>query len=111
MAKLQRGIHKHVKGYPRVSAGPLRHQLVHRIVAAAMLGRPLKPDEEVHYRDGNKLNFSHENLMVLGSKDHGWVSAKQASFMRRKDAQLKKEFDEFMDEKHAEQVEARQPQG
>lgn len=34
--------------------------------------------------------------MVLGAVDHGWVSAKQAWYMRELDVKLKQEWDEFM---------------
>lgn len=87
---------KTTKGYPRVCAGPLRYEYFHRIVAAALIGRELKKDEEVHHRDNNKLNFRWSNLMVLGNHDHGWVSAKQAWFMRQKDKREKAEWDAFM---------------
>lgn len=87
---------KTTKRYPRVTAGPLRHQYVHRIVAAALLGRDLKRDEEVHHKDGDRRNFHWKNLMVLGAYDHGWVSAKQAWYMREFDVKLKKEWDDFM---------------
>lgn len=100
--RFKTGTHKSQKGYPRVSAGPLRNQYVHRIVAEAMLGRPLKDDEEVHHKDGDKKNFHPSNLMVLGQSDHGWVSAKQAFYMRVKDGKLKAEWDEFMEQKHQE---------
>src|SRR6185312_9268458 len=53
------------KGYPRISAGPMRGQRLHRIIAAAKLGRPLRPDEDVHHLDGDKLNFAPGNLQVL----------------------------------------------
>lgn len=89
--------HKNKKRYPRVTAGPLRDQRIHRVVAAALLGRDLRRDEEVHHKDGNRLNFKWDNLLVLGNKDHGWVSAKQAWYMRELDVKLKKEWDEFMD--------------
>lgn len=35
---------------------------------------------------------------MLGEKDHGWVSAKQAYFMNNRDEKEKKAFDEFMAE-------------
>lgn len=35
--------------------------------------------------------------MVLGSLDHGWVSAKQAWYMRELDVRLKKQWDDFME--------------
>ena len=45
-------------------------QLEHRLVAAAMMGRPLSPKEVVHHRDGNKSNNAPENLEVLPSQGH-----------------------------------------
>jgi hypothetical protein len=96
---------KTTKGYPRVTAGPLRHQYVHRIVAAAIIGRDLKKDEQVDHRDRNRLNFHFSNLIVRGEKDHGWVSAKQAYFMDHiKEVADKKEWDEFMAEEDAKRV-------
>lgn len=85
------------KGYLRISSGPLRYRYVHRIVAEALLGRALARDEEVHHRNGNKKDPSWSNLIVWGTKDHGWVSAKQVWYMRELDVKLKKEWDEFMD--------------
>lgn len=90
--------YKTTKGYPRVTAGPLRNQYVHRVVAAAMLGRELRKDEEVHHRDGDRRNFWFSNLLVLGSTDHGWVSAKQAHFMRTLDAIEKDAWEKYMTE-------------
>ena len=87
---------KTTKRYPRVTAGPLRHKYVHRIVAAALLGRELERSEEVHHKDHDRRNFNWDNLMVLGAVDHGWVSAKQAWYMRELDVKLKQEWDEFM---------------
>jgi hypothetical protein len=94
---------KTTKRYPRVTAGPLRHQYVHRIVAAAMVGRALTKDEEVNHKDQDRRNFWFENLFILGSQDHGWVSAKQSHFMRHRDEELKREWDSFMKEKEKEQ--------
>src|SRR5271157_5913073 len=87
---------KTTKRYPRVTAGPLRHKYIHRIVTAALIGRELTRDEEVHHKDKDRRNFNWDNLMVIGSKDHGWVSAKQNWYMKTHDIQLKKEWDEFM---------------
>ena len=89
---------KTTKGYPRVSAGPLRHKYVHRVVAAALIGRELTKDEQVHHKDGNKLNFNWDNLMVLGQKDHGWVSSKHVWYMKQKDILLKVQWDEYMED-------------
>ena len=93
--------HKTTKRYPRVTAGPLRGQYLHRVVAAAMLGRELKKDEQVDHKDGNRLNFHFSNLRIVGEQDHGWISSKQAWFMKQKDGRLKKEWDEFMAERDA----------
>lgn len=98
MPKYKRGTHKHAKGYPRVSAGPLRNQFIHRIVVEAMLGRPLKKDETIHHRDGNKLNFHPSNLMVLGYGEHGAVSAQQAWYFKTNDIRAKAEWDKYFDE-------------
>lgn len=85
------------QGYPRISAGPLRGQRLHRIIAEAMLGRKLNKDEDVHHRDGNKLNFSPDNLQVLGHREHGCVSASQHHYIKTHDIHLKKDWDEYFD--------------
>jgi hypothetical protein len=90
------------KGYPRIGSGPMRGQRLHRIVAAAMKGRPLTEDEDVHHKDGNKLNFAPENLKVLGHKEHGCVSAKQHHYLNGIDVSLKSEWDEHFREANAE---------
>lgn len=97
---------KTTKGYPRVTAGPHRHKYVHRMIAAAMLGRELNRDEEVHHKNADKLDFAFQNLLVLGTTDHGWVSAKQAYYMRVLDIKAKKEWDTFMQEHEQQQAQA-----
>lgn len=47
---------------------------LHRIVAEAKIGRPLKPGEIVHHKDGNKRNNHPDNLEVLASQaDHARI--------------------------------------
>ena len=40
-------------------------QHAHRVIAAEMIGRTLRPGEVVHHLDGDKLNNSPENLEVV----------------------------------------------
>lgn len=75
----------------------MRGQRLHRIIAAAKLGRPLTKDEDVHHRDGNKLNLEPANLEILGHREHGCVSAKQHFYVKQHDIRLKNEFDEYFE--------------
>ena len=96
------GTQVHSKGYLRVCKGVCKNLYVHRIVAAAWLGRELKKDEQVHHRNGDKLDPRHGNLLIVGEKDHGWVSAKQAYFMMNvREVEDKREWEKFMDEQAA----------
>jgi hypothetical protein len=97
MAKRGAGTKVDSKGYLTITAGPLRGVRVHRLVAAAKLGRPLTKDEDVHHEDGDKLNVSPENLKVLGHREHGAVSAKQHWYLKQHDIKLKNEWDEFFE--------------
>lgn len=63
ISKSHRQNHPRTKGYKTVRGG--RHE--HRVVAEQKIGRPLKPGEVVHHIDGNKMNNSPENLMVLAN--------------------------------------------
>ncbi len=42
----------------------------HRIIASKKLGRPLRDNEVVHHRDGNKLNNRPSNLQVMSRSEH-----------------------------------------
>lgn len=44
--------------------------LEHRHIMAQHLGRPLRKDEIVHHKDGNRLNNNLENLEVLSPSQH-----------------------------------------
>ena len=58
-------------GYLRISAGPLRDVYVHKLVMEAKLGRPIDPKvEEVHHKDGDRLNCHPDNLEVMTIPQH-----------------------------------------
>ena len=85
MAKFAGGTSVDTKKYLKITAGPLRGKRVHILVAEAMLGQKLTADMDVHHRNLNKLDPRPENLLILGSAEHGFVSARQHWFLKNKD--------------------------
>lgn len=61
------------KGYPR---SRLTGRLIHRSVAEKKIGRPLREHEVVHHKDGNKENFSRDNLRVTSRSYHSKLHKK-----------------------------------
>lgn len=55
------------RGYVKARRGGTRE---HRLVAEAMIGRPLLPGEVVHHIDRNSKNNDPSNLMVLTQSEH-----------------------------------------
>ncbi len=51
--------------YLRISAGPLRGVYVHTLVVEAKLGRKLFKNETVEHLNGNGLDSSPDNLIVV----------------------------------------------
>jgi hypothetical protein len=57
-------------GYRKISVPPelrwltngLTHETEHRVVMASLLSRPLRPDESVHHRNGDRLDNRPDNL-------------------------------------------------
>jgi hypothetical protein len=83
LPKAKFGTHIDDKGYLRISAGPLRGVRVHILVAKAMLGRDLLPDEIVHHKDNDKANPDPSNLEILNASHHNAITAKQYWFLRK----------------------------
>ena len=79
--RFKRGWALSQKGYPRYTTGQYRNQYVHRVKMSLILGRALKKDEDVHHKNGNKLDFSRRNLMVIDHTIHGFISARQHYFV------------------------------
>jgi len=61
------------KGYPRSSS---TGKLIHRSAAEKKIGRPLRKNEVVHHKDGNKSNFRRSNLRVMSRSYHSKLHAK-----------------------------------
>lgn len=60
-------------GYIRTSVNHLHY---HRLLMIKILGRELHKDEDVHHRDGNKLNNNVENLEVVKHGKHSHITRK-----------------------------------
>lgn len=85
MAAFKGGMSEHTNGgYLRFTAGPLRHQLVHIVIAETMLGRKLRADEHVHHKDGDTKNPHWTNLLVLDATTHNAVSNRQYWYLKQK---------------------------
>ena len=61
------GIYVDGHGYKRFQNSG---RLVHRYIAARMIGRLLEEGEVVHHKDGNKLNNKRTNLQVCSREQH-----------------------------------------
>jgi hypothetical protein len=72
------------KGYPRLTAGPLRGMRIHILVAIAKFGYDAvkKRDVVVHHKNDNKLDPHPDNLELKTEKEHNAVSAKQYWYLK-----------------------------
>lgn len=57
-------------GYVLVWVKKGQFELEHRVIAERVLGRKLKPDEEVHHIDGVRSNNSNRNLLICKRQYH-----------------------------------------
>lgn len=54
--------HRHSSGYQRIHLRGGKKVLQHRVFMAEALGRELHPGENVHHKDGDRLNNALSNL-------------------------------------------------
>jgi len=82
--EMQKGSYVDSKGYPTISAGPLRGMRIHILVAIAKFGYAAvkKKDVVVHHKDDNKLNPHPDNLELKTEREHNAVSAKQYWYLK-----------------------------
>lgn len=52
-----------------------RYALEYRVIAERMIGRPLKQNEIVHHKDGNRRNNAESNLEVMDKIKHAELHA------------------------------------
>lgn len=50
--------------------------LEHRIIMEQYIGRYLDPEEQIHHKDGNKLNNIIENMEILNRSSHSKITTK-----------------------------------
>lgn len=88
------------KGYLVIKAGPHRDVRVATLVLEAKLGRKLRPDEDCHHKDGDKLNLGEcgSNLEALGKAEHGAVSNKQRMFLKLREEYERKQWEDHLGE-------------
>lgn len=60
--------HPHAWGSSRLKN--FRYAYEHHVVMMQIIGRPLKADEIIHHRDGNRTNNQSDNLELLTRSDH-----------------------------------------
>lgn len=54
----------------------------HRFVAEGVIGRPLRADEDVHHKDGNKSNNDPSNLEIISHSDHTKLTNSERDYVR-----------------------------
>lgn len=71
-------VYKDKMGYVRISLGQGKDRLLHVYIAEKALGKPLSKGALVHHVDGDPLNNSRDNLVILQNQsEHNWLHARK----------------------------------
>ena len=64
----------------------------HRLVMARHLGRPLLGSEEVHHKNGDKLDSRLENLLLTTRSEHSSAHHREIATLRARVRELEREL-------------------
>jgi hypothetical protein len=67
-------------------------KLVHRWIAEKKYGKEKVKQKIIHHLDGNKINNSKDNLIIIDSKEDHYLIEKYASNLKKYSYKIKKHF-------------------
>ena len=62
------------RGYITENIGK-NYKRQHRRIVEEFIGRPLKPEEHIHHKNGDKMDNRIENLQIVSNSEHGKLHA------------------------------------
>lgn len=65
----------------------------HRLVMARHIGRPLASSEQVHHRNGDKLDNRIENLILMDLAEHAAAHKREVLTLRARVQELERELE------------------
>lgn len=71
--KMAKGFRVNTNGYIEFTRGKLKSKMLHIHIMECLKNRPLKHNEVVHHKDGNKLNNSVCNLELMSRAKHASI--------------------------------------